>query len=225
MEDIDCKLPENMEMDECMDMDHDDHEEGHGPSPMKANVQFLMTAGFAALNANLMMFRYRSESMVFYTLGDTSFADGTGNTNYWKMANSVRGSVSVAVWSILLCLQALSMAGILSEINVIAWMYGVPVWMLANTIAGMISFYGYETAYSWYATDTTTNAAGASMMSILETEMITFGAKETAAMFALYINKDAWMKGQWEMLPEETQEKWMEGMDEEDDMFSRFFSI
>ena len=70
MEDIDCKLPENMEMDECMDMDHDDHEEGHGPSPMKANVQFLMTAGFAALNANLMMFRYRSDGMAFYTYGD-----------------------------------------------------------------------------------------------------------------------------------------------------------
>ena len=69
MEDIDCMLPENMEMDECMDMDHDDHE-GHGPSPMMANVQFLMTAGFAMTNATLMMFRYRSDSMVFYTAGD-----------------------------------------------------------------------------------------------------------------------------------------------------------
>ena len=66
------------------------------------------------------------------------------------MANSVRGSVSVGVWSILFILQALSMAGILNEINVIAWMYGVPVWMLANTTAGMISVDGYETAYSYY---------------------------------------------------------------------------
>ena len=140
------------------------------------------------------------------------------------MANSVRGSVSIGVWSILFILQALSMAGILNEINVIAWMYGVPVWMLANAIAGAISFFGYETAYSYYMEDTTNNVGPYAMMGGLEGEMITFGAKETATMLALYINKDAWMKGQWEMLPEETQEKWMEGMDE-DDMFSRFFSI
>ena len=225
MEDIDCTLPENEMMDECME--HDDHEGhgGHGPSPMQANVQFLMMAGFTALNSTLTMFRYRSDAIAYYNAGDNWFADGTSNTNYWKMANSVRGSVSIGVWNILFILQALSMAGILNEINIIAWMYGVPIWMLANMVAGMISFYGYETAYSWYATDTTTNANGMAMMNGLESEMITYGAKETATMLALYINKDAWMKGQWEMLPEETQEKWMEGKDEddEDDMFSRFF--
>ena len=50
-DEIDCKLEANWEMAECA-KDYDEHKEehdGHGPSPMAANYQFFMMAGFAAV--------------------------------------------------------------------------------------------------------------------------------------------------------------------------------
>ena len=73
----------------------------HGPSPYQANVNYLIVATFQLSYHALQMFRYRSDSIVYYAAGDESFADGAGNTNYWKMANSVRQAGSIAVWSIL----------------------------------------------------------------------------------------------------------------------------
>ena len=52
-DEIDCKLEANWEMAECA-KDYDEHKEehdGHGPSPMAANYQFFMIAGFAAVQS------------------------------------------------------------------------------------------------------------------------------------------------------------------------------
>ena len=210
MADIDCTLPENMEMDECMDMkdmDHDEHDEGHG-NPMMANVHFAMTALFQTVGYSLVYFRYRGEAMDYYTYGDQYF--GTDAPNYWKMANSVRLPAGAAIWGILLITQILSMAGIAGEINLMAWHYGTMLWMLSNMVAHVIGFLGYNASYSWYAEDTTNNAAGAIMMGVMGGEAYSMVAKETAAMMGLYFMMEAWFKGQVHMLPEEAQEKWME---------------
>jgi len=146
---IDCTLPENMEMDEC----HMDQEEGSsGPDPVlyAANINVWLMAGFQLSYHALQMFRYRSDALAYYTLGDSSFASGTSNTNYWKMSNSVRQSGSIAIWSILFFFQTLSIGWFFVDLNVMLWHYLVPAWMLVQMVAGAIAFYGYETAYSYY---------------------------------------------------------------------------
>ena len=209
MSDIDCMLPENMEMDECMDMDHDDHheEEGHG-NPMMANVHYAMTAIMTSTAYSLAYFRYRGDAMDFYTAGDQYL--GTDAPNYWKMANTVRLPTSAGIFGVLALTQLLSMFGIAGEINLMAWRYGLMVWMASNMVATLIEFYGYESAYAWYAEDTTNNIYGIATMGILGGEIYQMVAKETAIFMGLYFMMEPWFMGQVKMLPEEQQEKWME---------------
>merc|ERR1712165_342525 len=204
------------------DMDHDDdhHDMDHGHAKM-ANVHFLVTAMMGMVGYNLKYFRYRSDAD-YYASG---LALGADTTNYWEMSNMLRLPASGLIFT-----QALSMAGIAVEVNMMAWMYLTKAWMLVNLVSNIISFVGYETAYSWYAEDTSSNATGGALMTIIGNEVYMYVAKMTATMMGLVFAHKAWMYGQWSMLDEETQAEWMEKKghgkkhdddhDDDDDMFS-----
>merc|ERR1711934_918986 len=115
-----------------------------------------------------------------------------------------------AIFSILTITQALSLAGVAVEINVMAWMYLIPAWMILSMIAHIVAFVGYDAAYSWYAEDTTNNATGGTLMTTIGNEVYMMVAKETAMMMNFVFAHKAWMMGQFMMMDEETQEKWME---------------
>ena len=146
---IDCTLPENMEMDECH-MDQEIGSPGPDPKLYAANINVWLMAGFQLFYHASQMFRYRSDALAYYSDGDSSFASGSSNTNYWKMSNSVRQTGSIAIWSILFFFQTLSIGWFFVDLNVMLWHYLVPAWMLVQMVAGMIAFYGYETAYAYY---------------------------------------------------------------------------
>ena len=207
MEDIDCKLPENMEMDECMDMMDKDMDDGMSKD-MMPQLEFAMGALMQCVSYSALFFRYRGDSMDYYTYGDQYL--GTDSMNWWKMANSASLPAGAAIMGILFLTQVLSMAGIAGEINMMAWMYGLRIWMVTAMVGHVLRLVGYEMAYSWYAEDTTNNAAGATMMYIIGSESYKMVAKETAAFMGLYFASEKWFKGQVMMLPEEQQEKWIE---------------
>merc|ERR1712024_194850 len=173
-----------------------------------ANMHFLMTAMMGSAGYFLKYFRYRGDAMDFYTYGDQYF--GTDASNYWKMANSVRLPAGGAIFTILFITQLLSVFGVMGDINIMAWMYLIPVWMLTNMVSHAIAFVGYDAAYSWYAEDTTNNAMGGALMTTIGNEIYMMVAKETAMMMNFVFAHKAWMMGQFMMMDEETQEKWME---------------
>ena len=224
MADIDCTLPENMEMDECMDMHDDDHDMDHEDGGMMTQAKWLMGSMMNAVMYSLMVGRYRYDAMDFYTAGDQYL--GTDSMNWWKIANSVRLYPAAAIWSVLTITQLLSMVGVAPEINLMAWRFGVMAWMLTSMIAHALNFYGYESAYSWYAEDTTNNTLGGSMMQVIGTEEMQMVAKETSIAMGLTFMMEKWLMGQVMMLPEEAQEKYMDKKggkkhddhDDEDDM-------
>lgn len=204
---MDCTLPENMEMDECMDMDKDMDDMEH-KGDMMTQVQWLMASMTTYVMYNLFIVRYRFDAMEYYTAGDQYF--GTDAMNWWKIANSIRFYPSAVVWSVLTITQILSMVGVAGEINLMAWRYGVMVWMLVSMLAHAVNAIGYETAYSWYAEDTTNNAMGSAMMQIIGNEEMNMVAKETSIAMGLTFMAEKWFKGQVMMLPEEDQEKYWE---------------
>jgi len=146
--------------------------------------------------------------MTYYTAGDQYF--GTDKPNYWKMSNSVRLPAGGAIFGVLMITQLLSMFGIAGEINIMAWMYLIPVWMISNMVAKVIAFVGYESAYSWYAENTTSNSSGGTLMTTVGDDIYTSLAKETMIMMGLVFSHEAWLHGQVMMLPEEKQEMFME---------------
>ena len=234
VEKIDCELPENEMMDECMHEDHDDHDEHGHDNPMMANMTFLMTAMFGSAGYLLQWLRYRGygdSGMEYYTTGDQYFG-ASGTMNYWKMADTIRLPAGGAIWTILFITQAISMFSVAGEINMMAWMYLIPVWMLANMVASVVQFVGYDAAYTRYASDTTTYASALTLMTEMSTQMVMFMAKETAITMGLAFNHKGWMMGQIKMLPEEAQEKYMKKMgkgkddhDDHDDHMDEEFSL
>jgi len=149
---------------------HDDGDHGGHLNPNLANAQYLMVAGYMAMRSSLMFFRYRADSMEYYKYGDQYI--GTDVPNYWKMANSVRLPACVSIFGILFVLQALSMVGVANEINMLAWMYLVPLWMILNWVAHAIQFLGYDSSWSWYMEDPTTlpNSNGLAVYFIISKE-------------------------------------------------------
>ena len=209
----DCSLQnEENESEYCkMQDDHmDDDDHGHG-SPMQANLKYLMTSGFTMIGAALTYLRYRSDS-TFYAGGDTYLS-----SNYWEQANMVRHPSRIAIFGILFILQALSMAGIAAEINMMAWHYLIPVWMLTNMVANVLELLAYDGLYSKYAEDTTNNAAALDLMQSVGFEQKSWLAKDTAMVMGLYFAKKGWMKAQWDMLPEEKQKEMKDKKNDADD--------
>ena len=115
-----------------------------------------------------------------------------------------------AIFSVLATTQINFMFGIAGEINLMAWRYGVMAWRIVSMLAHVVNAYAYESAYSWYAEDTTTNAMGSAMTQFISNEEMNMVAKETEIGMGLVFMMEKWFKGQVMMLPEESQEKWME---------------
>ena len=220
-DEMDCTLPENMELDECMDMDKDMDDEHKGD--MMTQVKWLMGNMTTAVMYTLFIARYRYDAMEYYTYGDQYF--GTDAMNWWKIANSIRFPASAAIWSVLTITQILSMVGVAPEINLMAHQYGFMAWMLVSMLGHMVNAIGYETAYSWYAEDTSANANGSTMMQVIGNEEMNMVAKETSIAMGMTFMMEKWFMGQVMMLPEEDQEKYWEmhggkkhgGMDDHDD--------
>lgn len=227
-DEIDCTLDENMESEMCMDMhaeeDHDMEGDSHEGSPMQANLKFLMTALFSFIGSALTYGRYRSADD-FYTTAATYTGD------YWEQANMVRHIPRAAIFGCLFILQALSMAGIANEINMMAWHYGMVFWMVTNMIANVLELLAYDSAYALYTADTTANATAATYMANVGFEQKGWLAKDTALVMGIVFAKKGWMKAQWSMLPEEKQMEMKgkkgdrKGDDMEEMMLSYYFGI
>ena len=78
---------------------------GHGHAIDKdqaymANINYFLTALFGFTGIALQTFRYRSIDN-YYVAGDTYYT-GSDGTNYWEIANMVRGYSSTLIWGVLM---------------------------------------------------------------------------------------------------------------------------
>lgn len=104
---------------------------------LQANITYLVTAMFVAVDAALQTFRYRSDS-TYYDAGDAV------SPNYWKLLNQAWGYWAIAFMGIASITQLLSMLGIAAEINVMVWMYGGMIDMVISLVSTLVGFYAYD---------------------------------------------------------------------------------
>jgi len=121
------------------DMDGDMMMEG---DPMMGNLTYLHVALFGAIHGGLELFRYHDEDHFAYW--DT-MADGT--TNLWEYFTEPFHYLHFGFSTILAITQALSMAGIAGEINIMAWMYIEMAEMVLGLIQKLGLMYAYEVAF------------------------------------------------------------------------------
>ena len=99
--------------------------------------------------------------------------------------------------------QLASMVGGMAEINLMAWMYALPLQGVIYVISSLLLVLAYDTVRD--------NAAGkAAMGSVMQKKF----ALVTMIQFGMYINGESWEHAQMAMLPEESAEKMDEKMEE-----------
>ena len=191
---------------EPMDEPHDDSRDH-----LMANVQFLIAAISGLVFPAMWVFRYRAAT-VFDTVGDTATT-----TNYWLLLDNLANYPAILIHLVLTITQALSMAGIAVEVNMMAWHYGG----MLDMVLGSIYFFGLLFAYQQYhdkeENGNATEMADAELaLSMLEMRSYMMTAWSTHTYVMLYRHYKDWMEAQWNALPEETKGKYHE--DYEDDM-------
>merc|ERR1719464_1321618 len=100
---------------------------------MMANMVFLHLALGGAVHSGLKLFRYTT---------DTWYDWGTANdtlTNFWELNAQISNYWMFATHTVLFITQALSMAGIAGEVNLMAWMY----FNMASMVVAMLMAYMY----------------------------------------------------------------------------------
>jgi hypothetical protein len=190
-------------------MDGDMMGDDMGSNPMMGNLVFLHIALGGALHSGLKLFRYTT---------DTMYDSGTANdtlTNFWEYNHLATNYFMLATHTVLFITQALSMAGIAGEINLMAWMYVNMASGIFALFLMLFRMYAYDTYYTT-ATDTdasnaTAAAYAAVALSGLETDMLEESAMNSAAMLMAYMHYKDWMHAQVMALPEEVQGKYKKG--------------
>ena len=111
-------------------------------SPVLGQLSYTVISIGAVTNLCLELFRYDSASG-FYDNGDIS------GTNYWKIANYVRGYGALSIWSLAALMQFLSLFGLFPTANMMVWEYGVGfAGQLIFLTYGILQFLAFENADS-----------------------------------------------------------------------------
>jgi len=193
------------------DMHGDDMHGDHG-NPMMANMVFLHLALGGAVHSGLKLFRYTT---------DTWYDWGTANdtlTNFWELNAQISNYWMFATHTVLFITQALSMAGIAGEVNLMAWMYFNMASMVVGMLMMLFRMYAYDTYYSTTQDDSDTTAqtyAGVALAQ-METDILEETAFTSAAMLMAYMYYKDWMHAQVMALPEEVQGKYKKGHGKEE---------
>ena len=172
-------------------------------NPLYGQIAFLTVALFNVAIPAMIQFRWRADPSAtesWYALWTTSVAKSGLSTNYWELSNMVRNYGSIALWSVAFITQALSLAGLFADINVLVWTMGVMLFgLLLNITYSVLVLLGIMAAQKFNGT--TTNdaneiiAAGNFVTGLAnEFAMVVAGQAFSGAIMAM--NKDSWWAAQ-----------------------------
>ena len=94
---------------------------------MTANINYLLMASVEIAATVLFMFRYKSVSWT----GDSTktyydaWIPRDGETNWWEIGNMILDFGKLALWGVAWIFQLLAVFGILNEINMLIWDWGI----------------------------------------------------------------------------------------------------
>jgi len=104
-------------------------------------------------------------------------------------------------WTVGTLLQALSLAFVLVDINIMFWYHSAMVMMALEGIAELLVWYAYDA--SKVEANTNRTAADVAFVAEVEKEM-TYDAAHAAWLAVTFMGlHDMWIAGQWDMLPVE----------------------
>jgi len=111
-------------------------------NPASGQLTYTVASLAVTVGIALQLFRYRAQSD-FYSDGDIVLG-----TNYWRIANYIRGYGGLAIWSLAALTQLLSVASIANDVNMVVWQYGVGYsGTLLEFVAFMFDYAAYDVAY------------------------------------------------------------------------------
>jgi len=159
------------------------------------HLAFLGVAVSSALHGGLALFKYESASAyytAYNTYAGTTYVDSQ-LLSQWT---------AFVVGTILSITEILAILGIGTEINMMAWAFGLMAMNIAGSLVFLARAYGMNDMYNKYYGDKTgTNASTYyTVYEVYRANIVTESVMSTAAGFTLMSNGLAWMMGNMYML-------------------------
>jgi len=132
----------------------DDHMMMDKADPLMGQLTFLGVALSHSIWAGANLFKYH-HSDSYYSNGDLMTA---GTTNYWKIGEELHEYAGLTIFGVISITQLLSTLGMFTEINMMAWAYGVMAYTIISMIADLILLWGKDVAFG-KAEDTSSAAS------------------------------------------------------------------
>ena len=112
-------------------------------SPMMGAITYMLIAFFVALDAMLHLFRYSTVKDYYNQFAtDTT---GLVLTNWFKLGDIIINWTNLVVYGIAFLTQLIALFGILGDINMLVWVWGVMVaGGLADLVAGLFFWMAYD---------------------------------------------------------------------------------
>jgi len=165
---------------------------------MTANVNYLLMASVEIAATVLLMFRYRKVSWAgdstknYYTVWMETF--GGADTNWWEVGNMILDFGKLSLWGVAWIFQLLAVFGILSEINMLIWEWGIFVGVPV-VISLWMGFMGgsYDAAHARCRNGATSECT---IVSTLEGEIMTTFAVSAWTGATVWAHHGQWHQAQ-----------------------------
>lgn len=104
-------------------------------NPMTGQIAFLTVALISFVTPALVQFRWRAPISSASMYDDWTISTNLGSTNYWELSNMIYNYGMIAIWGVAVITQLMSIFGVMPEINMLVWSYGVGIGGLFITIS------------------------------------------------------------------------------------------
>ena len=155
---------------------------------MWANITYTMVAAANFFYTVFSLFRYNTEST-------WEIADKYG-FNYIKWNSMLRNNGGLVIWGVAFITQMLANFGMITDINMIAWGWGVALMgMFVYFSAQLLIYAGHEHYFSLWKADTSATDADdlAGLFNAARFTIWTSIAMHTAAIIPLAKYRDVWV--------------------------------
>merc|ERR1711971_1475010 len=151
-------------------------------------------------------------------------------TPYWRYAAMLQSWGSFVLGTAMFTTQLLSMVAGMASLNLMVWGYSSMAGGLLSLAIGIMMFLGYNKAWGLVKDDVDEDdscdadcVAAYTLIANMQTDMLKWGAQDTAMTLAVFRYGKDWMDAQWMNLSDEEREameeegKGRKGDDKHDD--------
>jgi len=209
------------------DDDMEEYDEEDLAEMRDAQIAFLLVSGLTAAASALDIFMYKwtvvvegmdkdgeeEDWVLEYSSEYGLITSEDITTPYWRYSAMLQSWGSFILGAAMFTTQLLSMVSGMASLNLMVWGYAGMASAILSLAIGIMMFMGQNTAWGLVKDDVDEDdscgaecSAAYSLISAMQTDMLRWGAQDTAVTLVVLQYGKAWMEAQWMNLSDEERE-------------------